>query len=66
MTKIERIYIISHTHTDLGYTDLQDVVARQQLGFIDQAIERICTRESIFSNRICGPALFPFSDQNIF
>lgn len=39
MTKIKRIYLISNTHTDIGYTDHQDTVFRQHLGFIDQAIE---------------------------
>lgn len=39
MAKIENIYLISHTHTDIGYTDHQDTVFRQHLGFIDQAIE---------------------------
>ena len=39
MPKINRIYLISHTHTDIGYTDHQDTVFRQQLEFIDQAIE---------------------------
>ncbi len=39
MPKIERIYLISHTHTDIGYTDHQDTVFRQHLGFIDAAIE---------------------------
>ena len=39
MPKIKRIYLISHTHTDIGYTDHQDTVFRQHLEFIDQAIE---------------------------
>ena len=39
MPKINRIYLISHTHTDIGYTDHQDTVFRQHLGFIDDAIE---------------------------
>ena len=39
MPKIKRIYLISHTHTDIGYTDHQDTVFRQHLDFIDQAIE---------------------------
>ena len=39
MAKIKRIYLISNTHTDIGYTDHQDTVFRQHLGFIDQAIE---------------------------
>lgn len=39
MSKIDTIYLISHTHTDIGYTDHQDTVFRQHLEFIDQAIE---------------------------
>ena len=36
---IKTIYLISHTHTDIGYTDHQPTVFRQHLDFIDQAIE---------------------------
>ena len=39
MPRIKRIYLTSHTHTDIGYTDHQDTVFRQHLGFIDDAIE---------------------------
>lgn len=39
MPKIKRVYLTSHTHTDIGYTDHQDTVYRQHLGFIDDAIE---------------------------
>ena len=39
MSRIDTIYLISHTHTDIGYTDHQDTVFRQHLEFIDQAIE---------------------------
>ncbi|HLV36835.1 MAG TPA: hypothetical protein VKY59_17050 [Spirillospora sp.] len=39
MPKINTIYLISHTHTDIGYTDYQDAVMRQHLEFIDAAIE---------------------------
>jgi alpha-mannosidase len=39
MPNIDTIYLISHTHTDIGYTDHQDAVFRQHLAFIDQAIE---------------------------
>lgn len=39
MPKIKRIILISHTHTDIGYTDTQETVFRQHLEFIDQAIE---------------------------
>ncbi len=39
MPKIKRIYLTSHSHTDIGYTDHQDTVFRQHLDFIDRAIE---------------------------
>ncbi|MCB0070288.1 MAG: hypothetical protein KDE20_02470 [Caldilineaceae bacterium] len=39
MPPIDTVYLISHTHTDIGYTDHQDTVFRQHLEFIDQAIE---------------------------
>lgn len=39
MNKIKKVFIICHTHTDIGYTDYQDTVLRQHLHFIDKAIE---------------------------
>jgi hypothetical protein len=39
MRQIQTVYLISHTHTDIGYTDYQDAVFRQHCGFIDRAIE---------------------------
>ncbi len=39
MPNIKTIFLISHTHTDTGYTDHQDTVFRQHLEFIDKAIE---------------------------
>ncbi len=40
MTKIKTFYFVNHSHTDIGFTDYQDVAYRQHLEFIDQAIER--------------------------
>ncbi len=37
MPNIKTIFLISHTHTDTGYTDHQDTVFRQHLEFIFQA-----------------------------
>ena len=37
--KIEKVYLANHSHTDLGFTDHQDVVFRQHVEFIDRAIE---------------------------
>jgi alpha-mannosidase len=38
---IQHIYILNHSHTDIGFTDHQEVVLRQHEEFIDQAI-RLC------------------------
>ena len=37
--RISTVFIANHSHTDLGFTDHQDVVLRQHLEFIDRAIE---------------------------
>lgn len=39
MSKIETIYLIAHTHTDIGYTDHQNTLFRQQMDFIDRAVD---------------------------
>lgn len=36
---IRKIYIIHHTHYDIGFTDLPDEVVRQQLTYLDEAVE---------------------------
>ncbi|MGH7912253.1 MAG: hypothetical protein ACREOV_11065, partial [Candidatus Dormibacteraceae bacterium] len=43
MTRIETLYIANHSHTDIGFTDYQDLAFRQHLEFIDQALE-LCER----------------------
>lgn len=47
MGEIETLYILNHSHTDIGFTDHQEVVLRQHGEFIDQAIE-LCERTSDF------------------
>jgi alpha-mannosidase len=37
--KIDVFYILNHSHTDIGFTDHQDLVFRQHADFIDQAID---------------------------
>jgi len=39
MRRIDMVYRVSHTHTDIGYTDYQDMVFCQQCGFIDRAAD---------------------------
>ena len=41
--QIETFYILNHSHTDIGFTDYQDLVFRQHAEFIDQAID-LCER----------------------
>ena len=43
MPQIETFYILNHSHTDIGFTDYQDLVFRQHAEFIDQAID-LCER----------------------
>jgi len=38
---ITTIYVCNHTHTDIGFTDYQDVCFRQHAAFIDQALDLI-------------------------
>ncbi len=39
MTKIKTLYIVNHSHTDIGFTDYQDLCFRQHKEFIDQAMD---------------------------
>lgn len=41
MKKIETIYLINKTHTDIGFTDYQDICFRQHVEFFDQALDVI-------------------------
>jgi alpha-mannosidase len=43
VSKIEVFYILNHSHTDIGFTDHQDLVFRQHGSFIDQALD-LCER----------------------
>ncbi len=36
---ISTFYILNHSHTDIGFTDHQDLVFRQHGEFIDQAVQ---------------------------
>ena len=36
---IETLYVVNHSHTDIGFTDHQDVCFRQHSEFIDQALD---------------------------
>ena len=41
MAKIKTIYVCNHTHTDIGFTDYQDVVFRQHITFVEKALDLI-------------------------
>jgi hypothetical protein len=41
MGKIRTLYIVNHSHTDIGFTDYQDVCFRQHAEFIAQALDLI-------------------------
>ena len=41
MKRIETIYLINKSHTDIGFTDYQDICFRQHAEFIDQALDLI-------------------------
>lgn len=43
MGQVETFYILNHSHTDIGFTDYQDLVIRQHGEFVDQAID-LCER----------------------
>jgi hypothetical protein len=39
LNKKWEIYVIQHTHTDIGYTERQEVIEAFQIDYIKQAIE---------------------------
>ena len=39
MTAITTLYVVNHSHTDIGFTDYQDVCFRQHAEFIEQALD---------------------------
>ena len=41
MSKIKTIYICNHAHTDIGFTDYQDLALRQHGEFVGQALDLI-------------------------
>ncbi len=47
MPETKTIYFINHNHTDIGYTDHQDVVFQKHSDFIDEAIE-VCEETADF------------------
>lgn len=44
---IKKIYLVHHTHMDIGYTDLPGEVMRFQRGFLDQALS-LCENDPEF------------------
>ncbi len=43
MGTVSTFYILNHSHTDIGFTDHQDLVFRQHAEFIEQAVQ-LCER----------------------
>ncbi|MFL5762189.1 MAG: glycosyl hydrolase-related protein [Thermomicrobiales bacterium] len=41
MQPIKTLYLVNHSHTDVGFTDYQDLCFRQHCEFIDQALDLI-------------------------
>src|SRR6476646_7551521 len=41
MCPIKTLYVVNHSHTDIGFTDYQDLCFRQHAEFIDQALDLI-------------------------
>jgi alpha-mannosidase len=41
MQPIKTLYVVNHSHTDIGFTDYQDLCYRQHCEFIDQALDLI-------------------------
>jgi hypothetical protein len=41
VSKIKKILICNHSHTDIGFTDYQDVCFRQHAEFVEQALDLI-------------------------
>ena len=40
MEKMWNVYLIHHSHTDIGYTERQEKIMRYHYDFIRQAIDR--------------------------
>ncbi len=47
MQPIETLYVVNHSHTDIGFTDYQDLCFRQHAEFIDQALDLIEATQSL-------------------
>ena len=41
MSKIKTIYVCNHAHTDIGFTDYQELALRQHGEFVGQALDLI-------------------------
>ena len=41
MSQIQTLYLANHSHTDIGFTDHQDVIFRQHNEFVDSALDLI-------------------------
>src|SRR5262245_30427638 len=41
MARIETLYVVNHSHTDIGFTDYQGVCFRQHREFVDGALDLV-------------------------
>jgi hypothetical protein len=41
LAAIETLYVVNHSHTDIGFTDYQDVCLRQHREFVDAALDLV-------------------------
>jgi alpha-mannosidase len=41
LAPIETLYVVNHSHTDIGFTDYQDVCLRQHREFVDAALDLV-------------------------
>ena len=39
MAELKRVYFVHHSHTDIGYTDAQEVIISLQVEFIKNALK---------------------------
>jgi|GEM_PF-3109267 len=54
----EKIHIIHHSHTDLGYTDLPSTIREQQVRYIGEAVAIARNKENFPTASRFSPAIY--------